>query len=191
MKKVILIISIATAVCVWSAGHAQKIHIGAKAGLNMSTIQPDLTDPATRTSFHLGGVIEIPITNDFSIQPELLYSSQGVKDKSDDDEVIRLNYLSLPVLAKYYVWEALSIEAGPQFGILLSAKREDDGETVDLKDRSKATDIGFSLGLGYKLESGLNFGARYYFGSDINDIDEDPSKIKNRVFQISVGYFFY
>jgi hypothetical protein len=173
-----------------ATGSAQDIVFGAKAGLNLATLQPDLTDPATRISFHFGGMVEIPIMDAFSVQPELLYSGQGVKDKSDDDEVVRLNYLTLPVLAKYYVANNLSIEAGPQFGFLLSAEREDDGETTDIKDISKSTDIGFALGLGYELESGLNFGLRYYFGSDINEIEEDPNKISNRAFQISLGYFF-
>ncbi|MCG2461508.1 PorT family protein [Flavobacteriaceae bacterium F89] len=169
---------------------AQDIKIGANGGVNLSTLQPDLTDPATRTSFHLGGMVEIPLVDALYLQPELLYSSQGVKDKSDDDEVIKLDYLSLPVMVKYYVWDALSVEVGPQFGILLSAKREDNGETEDIKDITKSTDIGFALGLGYKLNNGLNFGARFYLGSDVNDIEEDSDKIKNRVFQISVGYFF-
>ncbi|MGI9550310.1 MAG: porin family protein [Aurantibacter sp.] len=170
--------------------NAQDITIGAKAGLNFATLQPDLNDPKSRTSFHLGGMAEIPINEMFSVQPELLYSSQGVKDESDDDEVVRLNYISLPVLAKYYVIEALSIEAGPQFGFLISAEVEDNGETIDIKDDTKSVDVGFAIGAGYKLESGLNFGIRYFLGSDINDIGEDPEKFKNRVFQISVGYFF-
>lgn len=188
MKKLILI----TAVLVlpFSMVRAQDVTFGAKAGLNLSTIQPDLADPATRTSFHLGGVAEISLTDDFSIQPELLFSSQGVKDESDDDEQVILNYLTLPIMAKYYVVDNLSIEGGPQIGILLKAEVEDDGETIDIKDNTKSTDIGFALGLGYKLENGINFGARYFFGSDINDISEDPDKIKNRVIQISIGYFF-
>lgn len=173
----------------WTSAHAQGVHIGAKAGLNFATI-PDLNDPTTRTSFHLGALAEFSISEAFSIQPELLYSSQGAKDASDDDEQIKLNYLTLPIMAKYYVWEGLSLEAGPQIGLLLSAEREDDGETEDLKDISKSTDIGLALGVGYKLPGGLHFGARYYFGSDINDIEEDSGKVKNSVFQLSVGYFF-
>ncbi len=170
--------------------YAQDILIGAKAGLNLATLQPDLPDPATRTSIHLGGMAELPINEVFSIQPELLYSSQGVKDDSDDDEVVRLNYISLPILAKYYVAEAVSIEAGPQLGFLLSAEVEDNGETVDIKDNTKSVDFGLAIGAAYKHESGLNFGLRYFMGSDINDISEDPEKFKNRVFQISIGYFF-
>ena len=188
MKKLLALILITS--LSFSSINAQDINFGAKAGINLSTLQPDLPDPAARTSIHLGGMVEIPINEMFSIQPELLYSAQGVKDESDDNEFVRLSYLTLPVLAKYYLLEGLSIEAGPQFGFLLSAEFEDNGETTDLKDDVKPVDVGFALGAGYKLESGLNFGIRYYLGSDINNIGEDPDKFKNRVFQISVGYFF-
>ena len=170
--------------------NSQSIQFGAKAGINIATLQPDLNDPASRTSIHLGGMAEIPLMEKFSVQPELLYSAQGVKDESDDDEVIKLSYLTLPIMAKYYVMEGLSVEAGPQIGFLLSAEAEDDGETYDLKDDTKSVDFGFAIGAGYKLETGLNFGLRYFFGSDINDISEDSDQFKNRVFQISVGYFF-
>ena len=172
-----------------AATNAQDIQIGAKAGLNLGTLT-DYSDAGSRVSLHLGGMAEIPIKEKFSIQPELLYSAQGVTDKDDDDEVVKLSYLTIPVMAKYYVYETLSIEAGPQFGFLLSAEAEDDGETFDLKDDTKSLDFGIAIGAGYKLENGVNFGIRYYMGSNINDIDEDPDKHKNRVFQISVGYFF-
>ena len=169
---------------------AQEVKFGGKAGINLATLQPDLNDPESRVAFHLGAVAEISILEAFSIQPELLYSAQGVKDKSDDDEIIKLDYLTVPLLAKYYVSEGFSLEAGPQLGFLLSAKGEDDGDSFDLKDITKSTDIGLALGLGYKMESGLNFAFRYYFGGDVNSLDDDPDKIKNNVFQFSVGYFF-
>ncbi|MAU27057.1 MAG: hypothetical protein CMH48_06225 [Muricauda sp.] len=171
-------------------GNAQDLAFGAKAGLNLSTLQPELTD--SRTAFHLGGVAEISLTDVFSVQPELLYSAHGAKDQNDsnNDEIFKIDYLTLPIMAKYYVYDGLSVEAGPQVGFLLSSKQEDNGETDDLKDVTKSTDIGFALGVGYKLENGLNFGLRYYLGSDVNDIDEDTEEFKNRVFQISVGYFF-
>jgi len=189
LKK--LLLGICIVVFGFSTLTAQEFKIGAKAGLNLATLQPELTD--SRTSFHLGGMAEIKLMDAFSIQPELLYSAHGAKDQKDVDnnEIFKLDYLNLPVMAKYYVIEALSIEAGPQLGVLLSAKREDNGETEDRKDITKSTDIGFALGAGYRLENGLNFGLRYYFGSDVNDISEDSDKFKNRVFQISVGYFFY
>ena len=173
-----------------AAASAQDLSFGAKAGVNLANLKPDLDDASTRTSFHLGAVAEIGISDQFSVQPELLYSEQGAKDDSDDDEVVRTNYLTLPIMAKYYLTDGLCIEAGPQIGFLLTAEVEDDGDTIDLKDNTKNTDIGLAFGLGYKLDSGLNFGIRYFLGSDINDVEGDSDKISNRVFQISLGYFF-
>ena len=169
---------------------AQDISFGAKAGVNFATLQPDLPDPESKTGFHIGGVAEIAISDVFSVQPELLYSAQGVHDESDDNEEVRLNYLTLPIMAKYYIIEGLSIEAGPQIGFLLLAEFEDNGETEDLKDDTKGVDFGLAFGAGYKLPQGINFAIRYYLGADVNDISTDPDEFKNRVFQISVGYFF-
>ncbi len=100
-------------------------------------------------------------------------------------------------MAKYYIIEGFSLEAGPQVGLLLSAKEEYDwdGDTgeVDIKEHLKGIDFGVNFGLGYKLDNGVNFGARYNLGlSDANDNAEflGDSTYKNNVFQFSVGYFF-
>jgi hypothetical protein len=91
-------------------------------------------------------------------------------------------------MGKYYVTKGLSLEAGPQIGFLLSAKNDN----TDVKNSFKTFDFGVNFGLGYKLENGLNFGARYNFGlSNINNLDDSSSKYKNGVFQIYVGYFFF
>ena len=188
MKKLMVLLAIGT--LGFAPINAQDIKFGAKAGVNFATLQPELTD--SRTSFHLGGMAEIMLSDVFSIQPELLYSAQGAKDQNDTDnnEIFKVDYIIVPVMAKYFVLDGLSIEAGPQLGFLLSAEQEDNGETDDLKDITKSTDIGFAIGASYKFENGLNLGARYYLGSDVNDISEDPEEFKNRVFQISIGYFF-
>ncbi len=58
----------------------------------------------------------------------------------------------------------------------------------------KGTDFGVNLGLGYKMENGLNFGARYNLGLsdnlDVDDFEAEGAEYKNSVIQISVGYFF-
>ena len=188
MNKSILL-ALISALCTVSIS-AQEFHIGAKAGVNLTTIDGGFESSKAKTSFHLGGLVEIPIMDALSVQPEVLYSSQGANSKFDNDDMIRLSYLTLPIMAKYYLWKTLSIEAGPQLGILLSAELEEQGQVEDFKDITKATDFGVNLGLGYKLDNGLNFGTRYYLGSNINADAASTTKIKNSVFQVSIGYFF-
>lgn len=184
MKKIVLVTVIAVFGLV--KVNAQEIKFGAKAGINLASISGDNTENIDAvTSFNFGLVAEIPISEKFSFQPELMYSGQGY---SFNDNTIALSYLNIPLMGKYYLTKGLSLEAGPQVGFLLSAKNE----SIDVKDSFKTLDFGLNFGVGYKLENGLNFGARYNLGlSDINNIDGFNSKNKNGVFQVSVGYFFF
>jgi opacity protein-like surface antigen len=202
MKKLFLA---AFAVFAFASVNAQEVKFGAKAGVNFASIGGDAEDMDSRTSFHLGGVAEIVLSDKFSVQPELLYSSQGAKSEYTEDfgefgsftveEKLKLDYLSLPIMAKYYVAEGFSLEAGPQIGFLLSANAEvevdGESEDADVKDEFKGIDFGLGFGAGYKLDSGLNFALRYNLGlSNIAEDTEGDFSIQNNVFQISVGYMF-
>jgi hypothetical protein len=181
--------------------NAQEIKFGAKAGINFATITGDDTQGVKgRTSLHVGAVSEFVISDKFSIQPELLYSAQGAKYEDEVfKETIKLDYLNLPIMAKFYVADGFSLEAGPQVGFLLSAKGkvEAGGESIeaDIKELFKGIDFGFNFGVGYKLPSGINFGARYNLGlSNIIEPDSEFNvgdvKNQNGVIQLSLGYFF-
>ncbi|MDN3673531.1 porin family protein [Flavobacterium branchiarum] len=184
MKKFLLLAVVA--VLGFTNVNAQKIKFGAKGGLNFASISGDDTKGIDGvTSFNLGVLSEIPISDKFSFQPELMYSGQGY---SFGDNTIALSYLNIPLMGKYYLTKGLSVEAGPQLGFLFSAKNE----SVNVKDSFKTFDFGVNFGLGYKLDNGLNFGARYNLGlTNINNVDNSSSKNKNGVFQLSVGYFFF
>jgi hypothetical protein len=184
MKK-ILLLAVVT-VLGFANVNAQKIKFGAKGGLNFATISGDNTKGIdVVTSFNFGVLSEIPISEKFSFQPELMYSGQGY---SFNDNTVALSYLNIPLMGKYYLTKGLSIEAGPQIGFLLAAKNE----KTDVKDSFNTFDFGVNFGLGYKLDNGLNFGARYNLGlTDINNLEGSSFKNKNGVFQLSVGYFFF
>jgi hypothetical protein len=184
MKK-ILLLAVVT-VLGFTNANAQKNKLGVKGGLNFATVSGDNTKGIDGvTSFNFGVLSEIPVSDKFSFQPELMYSGQGY---SFNDNTIALGYMNIPLMGKYYVVKGLSVEAGPQIGFLFSAKNE----KTDVKDSFKTFDFGVNFSLGYKLNNGLNFGARYNVGlTDINKVDNSNSKNKNAVLQLSIGYFFF
>ncbi len=180
MKKLMLFAAVA--VFGLSNVNAQETSFGVKAGVNFASLGGDDSDGLDGlTSFHVGGVAVIGVSEKFAVQPEVVYSSQGA---SFDGEDLQLDYINVPVLAKFYVAEGFSIEAGPQIGFLMSA--DADGE--DVKDFFKSTDFSGAIGLGYKMETGLNFAARYNLG--LGSIGENDVDWKNNVIQLSVGYNF-
>lgn len=212
MKKVLLIAAVA--VFGLTSVQAQEISFGAKAGLNLANLGGDVEDTDMKMGLHIGGVVEIPISDQFSFAPELLFSMQGAKVEGTETETFfgqtitydyeaktNLNYLNLPLMAKFYVAEGFSLEAGPQVGFLLSAKEEGEvtasalgmSETEsfseDIKDELESIDFGLNFGVGFKMDSGLFFQGRYNLGL-ANLTGEDEYKINNQVIQFSVGFMF-
>lgn len=162
---------------------AQGVDFGIKAGANFANFNGDDVNTDGVTSWHAGAVLELNIVPNFSIQGEALYSSQGAK--IDGDEDLNLDYINVPVLAKFYVLpEKVSIVAGPQFSFLTK-----DVEREYFK--AKSTDIGLAGGVEAKLIAGLFVQARYTIGlTNIND-NAITGDLKNAVFQLSVGYNFF
>jgi len=207
MKNLILISIVVF--FIFTSSTAQKIKYGSKIGVNIANITGDETDDFnTKALLHAGAVAEIMISDEFSFQAELLYSAQGAKSDYNEtlDEVtlrytsVKLEYINIPLLAKFYVIKSFSFEAGPQVGFLITAEREfektDNGEIEtgekDILDEIKGIDFGLNFGLAYKLESGIFLAARYNLGlSNINDLEgSNELKNQNRVIQFSAGYFF-
>ncbi|RMB57394.1 PorT family protein [Dokdonia sinensis] len=209
MKKILF-----TILCVGTfiATQAQEFNFGAKAGVNLASIGGDDTDDLDgRTSFHLGLTGTYMLSEQFALQGELLYSSVGAKFEENGDgfsgeSVTKLDYLSIPLLGRFFVTEGFSLEAGPQISLLLSAKEEFDfsdsfeGEVIsesgeeDVDEFINGLDLGFALGTTYELDMGVFLSARYVLGlSNINDFDDDDGddfKNQNNVLQVSVGYKF-
>ncbi len=177
MKTIFLIIVLG---CLTSfTVHAQGINLGIKAGANFSSLKGDGNTGDNLTSYHIGALLELNILPSFSIQPELMYSSQGSKI---NDEDYKLTYISVPVLAKFYVLpNKLSFEAGPQFSFLT------DDNLDDTLDKTKSFDFALAGGVGLNIINGLFAQARYVVG--MTDVSSD-TKAKNHVIQLSIGYRF-
>lgn len=194
MKKVLLI-SIVSAIFLSSC---VCHNLGLKAGLNVASVNGDDTDNLdSRIGFFFGGFAELCLSNNFAIQPEILYSAQGFKYKEGEFTTeLQLDYLNIPIMAKFKLTDELIIEAGPQIGFLLLANEvfESPGNSGDndVKEEFKNIDFGANIGLVYQFEGGLNFGARYNLGlSNINDFEgSDSFKNQNGVFQFSIGFRF-
>lgn len=184
MKKysilfVFLLLSVAFA-------NAQMLRFGLKAGVNFANLTGgDLEgyDFKTITNFHGGVVMELKLIDKLSIQPEVLYSTQGAEVEGLGEQFKNeLGYLSIPVMAKIYLGgDKLSLQAGPQVSFLLSERSDfevSDAETFD-----------FSVGAGleYKFTDNIFIQGRYLAG--LTEANQD-AEVKNSVIQFSFGFMF-
>lgn len=193
MKKIVLsFVVLATTVL---ASQAQT-RFGLKLGMNLMTLGGDDVEDAdlkSKIGFHAGGIVNIPVSDNFAIQPELLYSGEGAKMEDGDDRAnYNLSYINVPIMLQY-VNSGFHAEFGPQVGLLVAAKLDTKiggvNNDIDIKDQLKGANFSLALGAGYRLTNGFGFGARYTLGLG-NIADAPDAEIKTRGFQIGISYLF-
>ena len=149
-----------------------------------------------------------PINPQFSLESGLRFAAKGNKtsfDSSGDgfegeaysfEDKTRLNYIDIPVLARYQIGgNGFSVYGGVQPSLLLSAKQKSEGtgsegQTTDVKDSYRTLDMAGSLGVGYQFKNGirLNMGYDHGFSNIAKGDAFGMSKINNRTFKIGIGY---
>lgn len=171
--------------------NAQGFHVGAKAGLNINKIAGRSFNDEAQYGISAGGFAEIDFAKKWGIQPELLWNQSKTTTTNDPESVIpgafenqdiTLNYLSIPILLTYRPVPVLSLQAGPQFGILLSQTNF----VENVKDAFKKGDFSMVAGAQVNL-GGFVAGARYYIGlTNLNDISNED-KWTNQGIQAYIG----
>ena len=168
-------------------GQAHK-GIGIMAGANISRIQVsnaqvsffggtiDLNDDFGWQPGAQIGITATPVVfnEQFSLNTGLAYFQRGATTKALDpsalgtqEGLMRLQYLSIPVLARFYPTPMLFLEAGPQVAYLLDARSKLKGgsESFDLKRTvDNDLDLGLLAGLGVNLHERLSVSLQYYHG---------------------------
>ncbi len=198
---------------------SENFFFSLKLGANLSTLS-GVDDTKNALGINFGLMANIRLSDRFYLVPEFMpLSPKGATNihfqstgNASLDQLIQpmtssateLNYIDIPIVAKYYATKELGIEAGPQMSILTSAtdvyrgKINEDDDLVyedNVKSSLNAIDVGAVVGLTYSLwdargGKGLYVHARYAFG--LMDIvkDNPGDAIRNSVFQFSVSFPF-
>jgi hypothetical protein len=167
----------------------EGIKMGFKGGLNVSNfLSSDIEKQSFRTSFHVGFLAEVIVSDKVSFQPELLFSSQG---NVGPETKQKYSYINVPLVLRYYVADQFSIDAGPQLGFLVDSFSRGNSGNKSISDQT-IFDLAIGVGGTYELKNNLFFQGRYNLGLlNVNGADNsDTLKYQNSVIQLSVGYYF-
>lgn len=197
MKKFFVLIAAA----IVSMSAMAQVQFGGKVGFDMTNFWGEDVEHGMKPSFQAGLVMEYKFSPRFAIAPEVVFASQGGKFKAIEMNLFGLdvsknvtfntNYINVPVMLKYYVSPAFSIDFGPQVGFNVYSKVSVEGydKAYDLKDNTKGVDFGLGLGGTYNLTENAFVQARYTMGMT-KVFDGDYNKEKNGNIQIAFGMKF-
>lgn len=189
---------------------------GIKGGFTAAHFRGDdkknYSDEGVYNTFHAGVYAQYGFSNTFSIQPELLYSRQGFAGNNGQPNAqgqtivgaydTRLDYIQVPVLLVFNIFDNVSIHAGPQVSLLTKVRENGVERKLANEDGKfsyayKSLDYGLATGIEARVGP-ARVGGRYVAG--FNDIIEDQdfnktgnralTNIKNGAFQVYVGIGF-
>lgn len=214
MKKIYTLLTFLSFITISQA----QTTLGMRVGTNLSNVNfsdnNDVINPKFKFGPTVGVFVNIPLNKDFSVQPELLYSSQGFRTKEtfhlegltfESEGKFKTDYITLPILVKYQLDNGVNFELGSQLSYFYLGKytrqidvRNNQGiiqtvsERIDLKDDiDDFKDIDFSVvgGVGYDFKFGASLNARYTYGiTKFNK--EDEIKSSNHYFSLSIAVPF-
>jgi len=209
-KKIIVSTSVLLMLCFFTVNTFAQIQIGAKLGLNGTTISkgdfdinnisvdsldvdlPNFTD----TDFKLGlnaGVFAIVDLGPVNIMPEILWSMKGAKNFATDLD-IATHYISIPLLVGIDIADIFTLQVGPQAGFLIDAlARPLNIDPYSIKESYGYENIDFAgvIGVMFQWPNVGHISARYMHGLTpaqvIGNNSGDKFKFFNRTLQLNVG----
>ena len=201
MKHILFVICFLAVLPAKAQKEIGKWAIQPKIGLNIASIQDE--DADKRLGAAVGLEAQYHASKFFAPSFGLFYSMQGCRDKAyvnignqifKAKEKVCLDYISLPLLANFYLFKGLSLKFGIQPAINVEDKYKltIDGETESeslselLGQDTHTVDISVPVGLSYEYKNVI-LDDRYNIG--LLEITDDLVK-RNRVWQIMLGYSF-
>ncbi|UEQ77293.1 porin family protein [Chryseobacterium arthrosphaerae] len=212
MKKLILGLAVTAGTLAFAqqTPSSNPVTFGVKGGMNVSSLSngADLSDSKSKIGFNAGVFANIPLASSFSVQPEVIYNDLGSKvtreytvlgNNYKSEYSRNLGYVAVPVMFQYNATPEFFLEAGPEFGFLVSAKDKLKSSTNNSNNTQVATlnkddfqtfNFGIGIGAGYYFIPNLGITARYTAG--LTDIYKNNSgdAVKNNVFQVGLAYKF-
>ena len=171
---------------------AQTFKLGIKGGANLGKISGQSFKDEFTLGYHVGGFATIGLGDKFAIQPEVLFNQVNNDTATSFSDIfkvqhadqIQLKFLSIPILLNYNVNKFITLQAGPQFGILLN---KNDNLLQNGSNAFKSGD--FSLVGGVQLNL-LKFRVYGRFVGGQTDIDNLSSNEawKTKAIQLGVGF---
>ncbi len=179
---------------------AQTVHVGIKTDLTFSSISGNGMSCSLQTGYQAGGFAELSLNRKWSLQPELLFSQKTIK-RADDfgvyyvntasssaRQMLKLSYISLPLLVSYKINNFFTVSAGPQYSYLVY---DDENLLKGGGDAFKKNDVALVAGLQLNLSPSFRVYTRYNHGLvNVNNID-NRYKWSSRQIQVGVGMHLF
>lgn len=195
MKKLIEILSVATALFVVSLTANAQVWMGVKGGYAMSwirgTVLNSTEEKAIPHSNGYGGVYaQYCFDGPWIAQAEILYAGKGHTDKNILTGAIyrrALSYIQVPLFVGISgMDDKFNVMLGPEFGYLFNSTTHEDGEKWTSTGECRRFNIAVGLQFNYMFSENLGADVKFDFGLNKTFVGDYKGIVENKGNNMSV-----
>jgi len=173
---------------------SQGVSFGIKGGANLGKISGESFKNEFTLAYHAGAFVTIS-GKKWGIQPEVLFNQVNADTATNFSQItqfksmsqIQLKGLTIPIMVNYNLNKFITLQAGPQFGIILDQNKN---LVQNGKDAFKSGDFSVAAGLQLNLLKFRVYG-RFVGGvTDLNNITSNDTW-KVQAIQLGVGFALF
>ena len=174
-----------------SSAFSQKFTLGVKGGANLGKMSGKSFKEEFSLGYQVGGFATIPFGEKLALQPEVMFNHTSLDTASRFSEIyqfnkvnnVSFNSLSIPIMLNYNIVKYLTLQVGPQFGIVLD---QDKNLMQNGKDAFKSGNFSLVGGLQLNLLKFRVYG-RYVGGlTNLDNVGNNDSW-KASAIQVGLG----
>lgn len=189
--------------CLSTSYAQQRFSAGPRLGLNLSNYWGNADGMTFKPGLAAGAFLMYSSLNHFGISADVLYAQRGTRfDNGSLKFTQRVNYLEIPVVARYFLTLSGNFRPnlfiGPSLAVKLNAKRVNgfDGDNSnDFNNLDLGATGGFQLNWGVGSRQRFLIDARYNLGltdvqTNLPNIWGPRSSLQNSTITLALGYGF-
>lgn len=132
--------------------YAQSFQGYIELGINASQIDGDALAGYNQPGLRLGGHVALPLDSSWMIRGGLVYSGKGSRHGELDPifQILRVNYLELPLVTQYALLEQVSLTAGFTANYLIQARIDSGLGYGTIREQFRDFDFCYTVGVVYQ-----------------------------------------
>lgn len=191
MNKIAVIIFLLTCVTFTSIAQDKKFNLVLLAGMNASQVNGDKLAGFDKVGLITGAGINRQVSKKLGWQFEILYAEKGSKDVAGAnniqlDTLFKFNYIEIPVMINYSIYDKLQIQGGIYTGIRLKAVYDDYVNSFDRSQQIRNLDHGLCIGVNYSITE--HWKANIRVSQSVLDINNTFERYYNLSTALSIRY---
>lgn len=169
---------------------AQNFQGFVSVGVNGSQIDNDEIAGFNQGGLLLGGGVNFQFDENMMVGTRLFFSQKGSRSTDKDPFFLRyrLNFIEVPFLFRYQVYDQVWLEAGISANYLFFAEAELNGSVASQIDLLNTFDWCAVGGVSYQIND--KWSARLHFNSSLLTMRQDQAFF-NRTLSLAIGYTLY